>query len=121
MSPERGVDDLVARQVATETDGLPLAIVELAEALSAHRLATEAATPEPLPVGGRLQAHFLRSIDLLPAATRTLLLVKAADSSGEPGIVAAAAAALGVGPTHRRRRSPRASSAHCPTSSSGIR
>ena len=83
--------------MAVETDGLPLAIVELAETLSAHRLATEAATPEPLPVGGRLQAHFLRSIGVLPETTRTLLLVKAADSSGEPTIVAAAAAALGVG------------------------
>ena len=92
-----GVDELVARHVALETDGLPLAIVELAGTLSSHRLATEAAKPEPLPVGGQLQAHFLKSIDLLPADTRTLLLVKAADSSGEPRVVSAAAAALGAG------------------------
>jgi DNA-binding CsgD family transcriptional regulator len=44
----------------------------------------------------RLEEHFLRTVQTLPAATQTLLLVAAADTSGETAVVFDAASRLGV-------------------------
>jgi DNA-binding CsgD family transcriptional regulator len=91
------VDRATARRVVAETRGVPLAIRELAGGLGREGLAAAAASPEPLPIVGHLKSHFLRSIRALPEATQRSLLVRAADSSGDPEVVARASAALGAG------------------------
>lgn len=68
-----------ARQVLTEAQGNPLALIEL----PAHD--GPAAEP-PLgrtPVGRRLKLTFARRIDALPAETRAQLLLAALDGTGE--------------------------------------
>lgn len=69
-----------ARQVITEAQGNPLALIEL----PAH-VGPIAAEP-PLgrtPVGRRMQLTFARRIDELPADTRAHLLLAALDGTGE--------------------------------------
>ena len=69
----------VAARIITETGGNPLALLELAGQLTPDQLAGRSPLPQWLPVGRRMQAHFLRQVRTLP--------------SGRP---LAAAAGLGV-------------------------
>ncbi|WP_345706567.1 AAA family ATPase [Kitasatospora paranensis] len=82
------------RRVLAEAHGNPLALVELPDAFAARR----DATPGALPLPDRLRLAFHGRISRLPAATQTLLLVAAAEGTGDLGTVLAAAAALGAGP-----------------------
>lgn len=69
-----------ARQVITEAQGNPLALVEL----PAHVGPTAAEPPlGRTPVGRRLQLTFARRIDGLPAETRAQLLLAALDGTGD--------------------------------------
>ena len=52
--------------------------------------------PEPLPLGRRLEAHFLRRIRSLPYDTQELMVIIAADASGDEGAIRRAAANLDV-------------------------
>ena len=60
------LDKAVAERVVAETEGSPLAIVELAGGLTAEQLTVGALRPEPLPIGRRLEAHFLGKVRALP-------------------------------------------------------
>ncbi|HEY6745437.1 MAG TPA: AAA family ATPase [Mycobacteriales bacterium] len=77
--------------------GNPLALVELAA-----ELATEPATPGAdlghLPLSARLERAFLQRVRDLPTEVQRLLLLAAADDSGDLGTVLAAAAALRIDP-----------------------
>jgi len=90
------IDPVVARKIVAETGGCPLAVVELARGLSAEQLAGGGALPEPLPMSGRLERHFLAQVHELPEATQTFLLLAAADASEDSTIVWRAADELGV-------------------------
>jgi DNA-binding CsgD family transcriptional regulator len=90
------LDTEVARRVVAETRGCPLALTELAVDLSSEQLAGAGVLPAPLPISGRLETHFLRHVRALPADTQTLLLIAAAEPSGDPALLWNAAAALGV-------------------------
>src|SRR5271166_572996 len=92
------VDDRVAKQLAGETRGNPLAIVELAGELSAAQLAGLCVLPEPLPVGSRLEERFLRRVRELPDGARTLLVIAAAASAIDGALLRRAAAHLGIEP-----------------------
>ena len=86
----------ISDQIVTATDGNPLAIIDLAQELSTHQLVGLTLLPEPMPVGSHLQAHDLRQQQSLPENVQTWLLLAAAEPSGDPAYVAAAAAVLGI-------------------------
>jgi len=88
----------VATRLVTETAGLPLAIIEVALALTEDQLTGRASLPDELPFGSRLELHFRAQAEALGADARLLLLVAAAEPTGDPAPVRAAAAALGVAP-----------------------
>ena len=92
----RALDPLVTRRIIDETQGCPLALLELARDLTDAELEWLALAPQPLPLGRRLEAHFLRRVRLLPAATQILLLIGAADASGDEALLHRAALALDV-------------------------
>jgi DNA-binding CsgD family transcriptional regulator len=95
---ERGVEvaaDVRARLIE-ETGGNALALVELAESLPAAQLTGADPLPRPLRLTPGVEKGFLARVRDLPEATQTLLLVAAADDTGDPAVVFRAAAALDV-------------------------
>ena len=92
------VDRELARRIMEETHGSPLGILELVAGLTAQQLSGRDVPPDPLPLSGRLEAHFLRQVGALGAATRAWLLAAAAEPSGDLRVVEAAAARLGCAP-----------------------
>ncbi|MFB6888064.1 AAA family ATPase [Kitasatospora sp. NPDC056327] len=77
------------RRLLAEAAGNPLALVELP-------VSTGEFGSSVLEIGSRLQIAFHGQVTGLPPATQTLLLVAAAEESGELDVVLAAAAALGA-------------------------
>ena len=86
----------VRDQLVVETGGNPLALLELSSDLSEAQLSGAEAVFAPIPVSVRVERAFLARVDRLPEETRTLLLVAAADDSGELATVLRAAAQLGA-------------------------
>jgi DNA-binding CsgD family transcriptional regulator len=92
------VNARVAARIITETGGNPLALLEFAGQLTPGQLAGRSPLPQRLPVGRRLQGHFLRQVELLPPATGSLLLLASAASRDDPAALWRAAALLDLGP-----------------------
>ena len=92
------VDGRVSAQVVAGVAGNPLALVELAGELTAGELSGAVPLGWPLRFGGRLEELYLARVRALPRDTQTLLLVAAADPTGDPVLVAGAAGQLGAGP-----------------------
>ncbi|MGI8334802.1 helix-turn-helix transcriptional regulator [Actinomadura scrupuli] len=92
------LDPQVVERIVTETRGNPLALVELAVELSGEQLAGGSLLPVPLPVGRRMEAHFLRQVGAMPAETRSLLLVASVAPTEDPAVLWRAAALLGLSP-----------------------
>jgi DNA-binding CsgD family transcriptional regulator len=78
------------------TGGHPLALLELPSTLSEAQLAGGEPLLTPLPVSARLERAFLARVRELPEETQTLLLVAAADDTGELSTALRAAARLDV-------------------------
>jgi hypothetical protein len=81
--------------LVASTAGNPLGLLELPASLSAAQLAGREPLPGRLPVGSEVFGDRVRR---QPAATQTLLLVAAAEDSGDLGVVLRAAQVLGIGP-----------------------
>jgi DNA-binding CsgD family transcriptional regulator len=97
---ERGgaLGEAVRHQVLAAAQGNPLALLELPLGLdTAAREQPRPAGSGALPLTGRLQLAFHGRVSHLPRGTRTLLLLAAADHTGDPDTLLRAAAALGVG------------------------
>ncbi len=92
------VDRQVSRRIVAGTAGNPLALVELAGELTAAELSGAAPLDWPLRFGGRLEELYLSRVRVLPADAQTLLLLAAADPSGEPARIWKAARCLGINP-----------------------
>jgi DNA-binding CsgD family transcriptional regulator len=91
-----GIAPEVRRMIVEAAQGLPLALLEIPAALTDDELAGHHALPQPMPVGHKLEEILLERVRRLPALTQLLLLVAAAEGTGEAAIVFSAAARLGV-------------------------
>jgi len=88
------LDERVREQIVAETRGNPRALTEVPLALPPARLAGGFGLPDA--PHGRLFRSLLGQIGDLPAQTRLLLLVAAADPTGDPVLVLRAAGNLGI-------------------------
>jgi AAA ATPase domain len=90
------LDERVRDQIVAETRGNPLALLELPRGLTPAELAGGFALPGVVPLSGRIEESFRRRLDTLPAQTRRLLRLAAADPVGEPLLVWRAAERLAI-------------------------
>src|SRR5262245_28244480 len=65
----------VRDRLVAETEGNPLALLELSSALSQAQLTGTEPLVSPIPVSERVEREFLARVRRLPASTQTLLLV----------------------------------------------
>ncbi len=93
--PDR-VDAAVLERFVAETHGNPLALLELPRGLTPAQLAGGFALPVSVPLAGRIEASFRRRLARLPVESRRLLLLAAAEPTGDPVLVWRAAGRLGV-------------------------
>jgi DNA-binding CsgD family transcriptional regulator len=90
------LDARVFDRLVAEAGGNPLALLELPRGLTPAELAGGFALPDAMPLPGRIEESFRRRLDALPADTRVLVLVAAADPVGDPVLVWRAAGRLGI-------------------------
>ncbi|MBO1413243.1 AAA family ATPase [Streptomyces sp. FH025] len=91
------LDGGVRSAILAEARGNPLALRELSLA-SPDRLAGGFGLLEAAALSARIEESFRRRTAELPADSRELLLLAAADSAGDPVLIWRAAAALGLSP-----------------------
>jgi DNA-binding CsgD family transcriptional regulator len=91
------LDRGVADRILAETEGNPLAIVEVAKGLTPHALVGLAVESHPLPLTRRLEERFAGQVRSLGADAQLFLLLVAAENSSLSGAIWKAAARLGLG------------------------
>ena len=92
----REVASPVRERLLGEAAGNPLALLELPSGLSDEQLAGHTGLPDAIPLTARLQAAFRRRVEGMPTDTRAVLLLAAADGSGELQVLFQAARELGL-------------------------
>jgi DNA-binding CsgD family transcriptional regulator len=90
------LDERVADQLLVEGRGNPLALLELPRGLSPAQLAGGFGLPRALSLSGKIEESFVNRLEALPQDTQQLLLVAAAEPTGDPGLLWSAAARLGI-------------------------
>jgi DNA-binding CsgD family transcriptional regulator len=92
------LDERVADRIVAETQGNPLALLELPRGLTPAELAGGFGLPDALPLSGRIEESFRQRVERLPLETQRLLLVGAAEPIGDPALLWGAAQRLDLGP-----------------------
>jgi DNA-binding CsgD family transcriptional regulator len=93
------LDERVRDRIVAETRGNPLALLELPRLRrTLAELAGGFGLSDGLALSGRIEQSFTERLAPLPPPTRLLLLVAAAEPTGDPVLVWRAAAKLGIGP-----------------------
>ncbi len=90
------VDDRIRDRIVAETQGNPLALLELPRGMTAAELAGGFPVPPMRDLPGQLEEHFLRRLEALPEDSQRLMLVAAADPTGDVALLLRAAQALGI-------------------------
>jgi DNA-binding CsgD family transcriptional regulator len=90
------LDVRVRDRIVAETRGNPLALLELPRGVTPAELAGGFALPDAVALSGSIEESFRRRVEALPADTRRLLRLAAADPVGDPVLVWRAAERLGV-------------------------
>jgi DNA-binding CsgD family transcriptional regulator len=90
------VDDQVLQRLIAEAHGNPLALLEMPRGFTPTQLAGGFGLPGALPVSEQMVNSFTRRLMALPADAQRLLLVAAADPTGDLALVWRAARLLGI-------------------------
>lgn len=90
------LDDMVRDRIVAEARGNPLALLELPKSALPSQLAGGFELPDVLSVPRRVEDSFRQRSGNLPADTQLLLLVAAADPTGDLELLWQAAAHLGI-------------------------
>ena len=90
------VDERVLDQIVAETHGNPLALVELPRELTPAQLAGGFGLPGAVRLPGSAEQMFRRRIEALPADSRRLLVLAAAEPTGDPLLLWRAADRLAI-------------------------
>jgi DNA-binding CsgD family transcriptional regulator len=90
------LDEHVLDRIVLETHGNPLALLELPRGLTPIQLAGGFGLPATVPLSASIEESFTRRLARLPGEARRLLLIAAADPTGDPAIVWQAALQLGI-------------------------
>jgi DNA-binding CsgD family transcriptional regulator len=90
------LDERVRDQIVTETGGNPLALLELTHGITSQGLAGGFGRLGAMPLSAAIEESFLRRVDALPAESRRLLQLAAADPTGDAALVWRAASKLSI-------------------------
>jgi len=90
------LDEQILERVVLETHGNPLALLELPHGLTPTQLAGGFGVPAAVPLHQGLEEEFTRRLGSLPRDARLLMLVAAADPTGDLALVSRAAGHLGI-------------------------
>jgi DNA-binding CsgD family transcriptional regulator len=92
------LDKRVCDRLVAETGGNPLELLELARGMTEAELAGGFGGPRQARLAGHLPDHYLRQVRLLPEPAQQLMLLAAADPTGDATLLWRAAQTLGLGP-----------------------
>jgi DNA-binding CsgD family transcriptional regulator len=90
------LDERIRDRILAETHGNPLALLELPRGLGLAQLAGGFGLIEAQAIPARIEHGFRRRLEALPADTRSLMLVAAAEPTGDSMVVWRAAERLGI-------------------------
>jgi DNA-binding CsgD family transcriptional regulator/tetratricopeptide (TPR) repeat protein len=90
------LDERVRDRIIAESDGNPLALLELPRGVTMAELAGGFGVAGQLALAGRIEQSFLRRIARLPEVTQRLMLLAAAEPVGDPALLWRAARCLGI-------------------------
>jgi DNA-binding CsgD family transcriptional regulator len=90
------LDERVLDRIVLETHGNPLALLELPHGLTPIQLAGGFGLPAAVPLSTSIEESFTRRLAGLPGDARRLLLIAAADPTGDPAVVWRAARQLSI-------------------------
>src|SRR5579862_9004735 len=91
------LDARVRDRIIADAHGNPLALLELPRGLTPAQLTGGFGVSSAVPLDGRIEESFGRQLEALPAQTRRLVQLAAADPSGDPVLVWRAAGRLAIG------------------------
>src|SRR5262245_35189808 len=91
------LDERVRDRIVAESNGNPLALLELPKGLTAAELAGGFGRPDARPVANLVEQSLLRRVRALPVETQRLLLAAAAEPVGDVTLLRRAAEVLGIG------------------------
>ena len=90
------LDERVLDRIVLETHGNPLALLELPRGLTPIQLAGGFGLPAAVPLSASIEESFTRRLARLPGDARRLLLIAAADPTGDTALVWRAARQLNI-------------------------
>ena len=90
------VDDRVLERIVAETHGNPLALLELPRGMTPSELAGGFGLPAAVPLSAQIEEHFMRRVKNVPPDARRLMLLAAADPTGDLALVSRAAERLAI-------------------------
>ena len=90
------LDEHVRERILAEADGNALAILEVSRRLTPQQLAGGFGKPDAGPVAGSADGDLAQQLASLPDTSRQLLVVAAADPTGDPLLLWRAAERLGI-------------------------
>ncbi len=90
------LDEHVLDRIVLETHGNPLALLELPRGMTPIQLAGGFGLPVAVPLSASIEESFTRRLARLPGDARRLLLIAAADPTGDPAVVWRAARQLAI-------------------------